>query len=210
MKLRIVAISDTHGFRPFWRIPSGDVLIHAGDMTLHGRLDEVIKFNKFLETLPHPHKLVIAGNHDFCFQSQPEASRACLTNCTYLQDQACTIQKIKFYGSPWQPAFRNMAFNLERGAALQAKWDLIPPDTNVLITHGPPWGICDRTFLGSSVGCRDLRQAVEKRNIQLHVFGHIHEAAGKMSKGRTIFVNASLCNLLYMPIHRPFAYDYEM
>lgn len=210
MKLRIVAISDTHGHRPWFRIPDGDVLVYAGDITRHGRLEEVINFNKFLGILPHSFKLVIAGNHDACFESQPEASKACLTNGIYLRDQSITIQGVKFYGSPWQPAFRDMAFNLPRGEALRDKWAFIPPDTDVLITHGPPWGQRDRTFLGSAVGCRDLLKAVGQLRIRLHVFGHIHEAAGQSSNGQTLFVNASLCNLLYLPLHHPFVYDYEL
>lgn len=205
--LKIVAFSDTHGHRPWFKIPDGDVLVFAGDMTRHGHLEEVRAFNEFLGGLPHPHKLVIAGNHDACFEKQPEASRACLTNCTYLQDEAVTIQGVKFYGSPWQPEFRNMAFNLPRGAALQAKWELIPTDTDVLITHGPPWGHQDRTFLGSTVGCPNLNQRVELLHVSLHIFGHIHESHGQSINRRTVFANVSACNLLYLPTRRAFVYD---
>ncbi len=207
--LKIVAFSDTHGFHPWFNIPDGDVLVFAGDMTLHGRLEEVIKFNEFLGSLSHPHKLVIAGNHDFCFETKPEASRASLTNGVYLQDELATIQGIKFYGSPWQPVFKDMAFNLPRGEALRAKWDCIPADTDVLITHSPPWGHNDRTFFGSNVGCRDLLQRVERLQIPLHIFGHIHESAGHSANERTIFANVSVCNLLYMPIHRPFFHEFS-
>lgn len=204
-KLKIIAFSDTHSRRPWFRIPEGDVLIFAGDMTLHGRLDEVVKFNEFLGRLPHPHKLVIAGNHDTCFQTYPAESRARLTNAIYLEDQSVTIQGVEFYGTPWQPVFRDMAFNLPR-EALRAKWDQIPASTDVLITHTPPHGRHDRTFFGSRVGCRELREAVERLQPALHLFGHIHEAHGQSTNGQTVFANVSICNLIYMPVRRPFVY----
>ncbi|MFZ5857906.1 MAG: metallophosphatase domain-containing protein [Chloroflexota bacterium] len=206
--LKIVAFSDTHGRRPWFKIPDGDVLVFAGDMTLHGRLDEVAKFNAFLGSLPHHHKLVIAGNHDACFESQPQESRTALTNAIYLQDEFTLIEGVKFYGSSWQPEFRNMAFNLPRGEALQAKWNLIPADTDILITHTPPWGQNDKTFLGSAVGCRELSETVKRLKIPRHIFGHIHEAHGRSASAETLFANVSVCNLLYLPIRRAFVFGF--
>ena len=207
MTLKIVALSDTHGRRPWFKIPDGDVLIHAGDMTLRGCLDEVVKFNDFLGTLPHPHKIIVAGNHDLCFETHTAECRSRLTNGVYLQDESVTIQGVKFYGSPWQPTFRDMAFNLPRGKEIQSKWDLIPPDTDVLITHGPPYGRGDQTLFSGAVGCRDLFQTVERLDIPLHIFGHIHEAAGQSVNGKTLFANVSVCNILYLPIQRPFVHE---
>jgi Icc-related predicted phosphoesterase len=209
MKLRIVAISDTHGLYRRIKIPAGDVLIHAGDMTRHGRLDEMDDFNEFLGTLPHPCKLIIAGNHDFSFESHPAESQRRLSNGTYLQDRGISVQGVNFYGSPWQPQFRDMAFNLARGPALQDKWRLIPQETDVLITHGPPRGQRDRSLLSGPVGCRDLMETVERIKPVLHIFGHIHEAAGQSSNGHTLFVNTSVCNALYWPVNQPFIYEFK-
>jgi Icc-related predicted phosphoesterase len=210
MTLRVVALSDTHGWHHPPQVPEGDVLIHAGDCTHLGRLDQLARFNDFLGRLPHRHKLVVAGNHDFCFARQPEASRACLTQATYLQDQAVTIEGFKFYGSPWQPVFHNMAFNLPRGPALRAKWDLIPTDTDVLITHTPPWGRRDQSILGRPVGCQDLGRAVERLpRLRLHAFGHVHEAAGEVRAGKILFVNAAVCNFFYLPVRRAVVCDLE-
>ena len=86
--VRIVAMADTHGYHDRLVVPDGDLLVHAGDITQRGSLDELAEFNDFLSRLPHRHKLVIAGNHDFCFQHQPEAARELLTAATYLQDEA--------------------------------------------------------------------------------------------------------------------------
>jgi len=197
--LRIVAISDTHAQHRAVDVPDGDVLIHAGDMTRHGDLDEVRDLNDFLGGLPHRVKLVIAGNHDFCFQDDREQAAALLSNCVYLQDEAFEFDGLAIWGSPWQPWFHDWAFNLERGAALRAKWDLIPAGTDILITHGPPAGHGDRTARGEAVGCRDLLEAVERLRPRLHVFGHIHEAAGVTRNEHTTFVNACSCDLRYRP-----------
>lgn len=175
-------------------------------MTLHGNLDEVVKFNNWLGNLPHPYKLIIAGNHDTCFETRLDDSRACLTNAVYLQDESVTILETKFYGSPWQPVFRDMAFNLPR-ESLRAKWERIPPDTDILITHTPPYGHNDRTFFGSRVGCIDLLESVERIQPSLHIFGHIHEAFGQSANGQTIFANVSVCNLFYMPMRRAMVFE---
>ena len=208
--LKIVAISDTHGHHHQVQIPDGDILVHAGDLTSHGKLDEVAAFNVFLGTLPHTHKVIIAGNHDFCFERQPTESRALLTNGLYLQDEAISIEGIKFYGSPWQPWFYNWAFNLERGPAIRAKWDLIPKDTDILITHGPPYGHGDRTARREFVGCKDLLDVVEQIRPYAHIFGHIHEGYGITNNSDTAFLNASTCTLTYEAINAPLVFQYQV
>lgn len=205
--LRIVAISDTHARHRSVDVPPGDLLIHAGDITRKGDMDEVRDFNDFLGSLPHPTKIVIAGNHDFCFEREREAASALLTNCIYLQDEATLVDGLKVYGSPWQPWFFDWAFNLQRGAPLRAKWDLIPADTDILITHGPPFGQGDRTARGEAVGCRELLAAVERVRPRVHVFGHIHEAAGVTHAAHTTFINACSCDLQYRPSLPPIVHD---
>ncbi len=189
--IRIVCLSDTHGNHRRLAVPEGDLLLHAGDITRRGELDILEDFNRWLGELPHPQKLIIAGNHDFCFEREPEAARAAITNARYLQDDAVEISGLKFWGAPWQPWFFNWAFNLHRGDALAAKWALIPGNTDVLMTHGPPFEILDRTTRGYDVGCRDLLERLGQFKPKLHLFGHIHEAAGVRWKDGTLFVNAS-------------------
>jgi predicted MPP superfamily phosphohydrolase len=110
--VRVVCISDTHNRTP-GEVPAGDILIHAGDFTRRGKIDQVEEFNKFLGSLDHPHKVVIAGNHDIGFHQQsaqrlhgrnfvPEAEvKAALTDCTYLEDAEVEILGLRIYGSPW-------------------------------------------------------------------------------------------------------------
>ncbi len=207
--MKIVAISDTHSLHWSLNIPEGDVLVHAGDLTNRGILEEVSEFNTFLGTLPHPHKIVIAGNHDFCFEDYRMDCEEALTNCIYLQDQEVTIDGVRFYGSPWQPWFYDWAFNLERGPEIRAKWDLIPEGIDVLITHGPPYGIGDLTARGDKAGCQDLLEVAEKLKPDLHIFGHIHEGFGVSYNGVTTFINASSCDHLYQPVNQPLIYEYN-
>ncbi len=190
--MKLIILSDTHGRHRDIAIPEGDVLIHAGDFGgMIGTLDDLHEFNQFLGELPHSHKILVAGNHDFCFEKQKQASRAALTNATYLEDEALEIDGVRFYGSPYQPQFLNWAFNLPRGEPLRRKWQLIPSDTDVLITHCPPHGIGDRTLYGRHVGCKELLARVREIKPRVHVFGHIHEARGRFEEGETLFINAA-------------------
>jgi Icc-related predicted phosphoesterase len=192
--VRIVALSDTHGFHRQVLVPAGDILIHAGDLTGRGSLEEVRDFNAYLGELPHQQKVIIAGNHDWCFEHNPVVARSLLTNGIYLQDQAVVIAGLTIYGSPWQPWFYDWAFNLPRGAALRAKWARIPGTTDILVTHGPPYGYGDTTDQGISAGCADLLSRIEHVRPKLHICGHIHEGAGVRTNGHTTLINASVCD----------------
>ena len=189
--MKIVCISDTHARHHLSTVPDGDILVHAGDLTSHGDLEDVESFDRWLGTLPHRHKVVICGNHDFCFQNQADRARARITNAIYLEDTGCEIEGLTFYGSPWQPWYGGWAFNLPRGEALAEKWAMIPDRLDILITHGPPEGILDTTNRGDRAGCRDLLLRVWEVKPRLHVFGHIHEAAGRVEIEEMICVNAS-------------------
>lgn len=188
--MRIVFVSDTHGLHRRTEVPPGDVLVHAGDCTKHGSLEDVEFFNEWLGTLPHAHKVVIAGNHDFCFQEQPAEARARLTNATYLQDEGCEVAGLRFYGSPWTPTFFDWAFMLSEDE-LAAKWALVPAGLDVLVTHGPPFGVLDLTNRDERAGSRTLLERVREVRPRVHVFGHIHEAAGRLDLDGTTFLNAS-------------------
>jgi predicted phosphodiesterase len=204
--LRLVIVSDTHGFHDA-SLPDGDVLIHAGDGCKRGTIDEARAWLDALRRQPHPHKLVIAGNHDRCFETTPELVRPLTHGLTYLQDDVTTIAGLRFWGAPWQPWFLSWAFNLQRGAEIAEKWALIPADIDVLVTHGPPHGILDRTYDDRPVGCEELRRVVDRIAPRVHAFGHIHEAYGTQVQGRTLFVNASICTLRYQPDQAPIVVD---
>jgi len=210
MAIRIVAISDTHGMHRQVQVPAGDILIHAGDLTHQGSLDEVRDFNAYLGELPHPHKIIIAGNHDFCFEDSPAAARALVTNAIYLQDQAVVIAGLTIYGSPWTSWFFDWAFNLRRGPELRAQWNRIPRSTNILVTHGPPRGYGDTNQDKESAGCADLPAVVKRVRPSVHIFGHIHTDAGVSENAYTTFINASTCDSNNRIRNPPIVYDYPM
>jgi predicted phosphodiesterase len=219
--MRIVCVSDTHGRHGDIDVPDGDLLIHAGDATMAGRPDELAPFDAWLGTLPHRHKVVIAGNHDRLFEDHPEEARRHITNALYLQDTEAVVDGLRIWGSPWQPWFLSWAFNLKRGAPLRAKWALIPSGIDVLVTHGPPHLIRDRVKgamaqglnlalgHGPNVGCEELREAVRRVRPRLHVFGHIHEGHGREETDGTMFVNASICDEAYRPVNPPVVVDLD-
>lgn len=209
--MRLVLISDTHNQHAELILPEGDVLIHAGDVSGRGSFSEIQSFLDWFASLDFKHKLFVAGNHDFFFEqaSAAEIQAMIPEGVLYLNDSAAQINGVKFWGSPITPWFYDWAFNRERGREIQAHWDLIAPDTDVLITHGPPAGILDRTISGEEVGCADLWEAVQNIHPKLHVFGHIHEGNGRIEKGNTSFINASILDHRYHRVHTPFVFDLE-
>ncbi len=198
MSPRLVLLSDTHNRHERLEVPTAQVLIHSGDFTRSGSKAEVLRFLDWLARQPAAHRLLVAGNHDRFAESAPEAMRAACVErgIAYLIDEEIEVAGLRVWGAPWTPRFRSMAFNLDRGEALAEKWRRIPDGIDILVTHGPPHGILDRVILGGArVGCEELRGAVERRNPRLHVFGHIHEAAGSVRVGSTRFVNAACCRI---------------
>lgn len=197
--MKLVCISDTHNQHNLLSIPDGDVLIHAGDATNLGTFQEINKFNQWLGTLPHKHKLYAAGNHDRLFESDYHTAKSLITNAIYLQDDEIVIDGIKFYGSPHTPWFHNWAFNIQRGEDIRVKWDRIPDDTDVLITHGPPYGILDKEG-DEHLGCEELLTRVNQlAKLKAHVFGHIHGGAGAFDHNGIVMVNASQLNRNHQP-----------
>lgn len=194
--MRIVFISDTHGRHDEVLLPHGDILIHLGDVSPRGKVYEIENFLDWFTEQPHTYKIFIAGNHDFYFEaSNTDTIKSKIPdNLIYLNDSGCEIEGIKIWGSPIQPEFFDWAFNRKRGSEIKKHWDLIPNDTDILLTHGPPHGILDKTMQGDLVGCEDLLKKVKLVKPKIHAFGHIHEAYGVFRDDNTKFINASLLN----------------
>lgn len=182
--------------------------MHAGDATMMGRPGEIAAFDRWLGTLPHKHKIFVAGNHDWLFQLDPAKARSLITNALYLEDAEAVVEGLRIWGSPWQPMFMDWAFNLPRGPRLAQKWALVPAGIDILITHGPPWGILDRVLHGEKVGCADLLRELARIRPKLHLFGHIHEGYGRDARDDTVFVNASICTADYRPTQPPIVIDF--
>jgi Icc-related predicted phosphoesterase len=206
--MKIVIVSDTHNYLNQVSVPEGDVLIHAGDATGLGTIREIAVFKSHLERLPHRHKIFVPGNHDWLFERDPNMARAILEGVTVLIDQEVEIEGLKIYGSPWSPRFFNWAFNMDRGEAIGEKWKKIPDSLDILITHGPPYGILDLTYDSRHVGCEELAEALKSRvKCRLHVFGHIHHSYGVFTRENSYSVNASICDETYRVANRPVVFD---
>lgn len=208
--MRIVTIADTHGMHDKVNVPDGDVLIHAGDFCSHGTMKDLEDFCAWLGVLPHKYKIIVAGNHDRIAQENFVFVNDAIDSAggIYLEDEQAVIKGVKFYGSPWTPSFMNWHFMADRGKGIAAKWQNIPNDTDVLITHGPPAGILDNVN-GLPCGCADLTERVHQiENLGWHVFGHIHEGYGMVETiFSPVFINASVCTDRYEPINKPIWFE---
>lgn len=210
--MKIVCISDTHKYNP--PIPDGDVLVHAGDFCGRGELDEIAGFDQWMAGLPHKHKVVIAGNHDIALQKEAVEAEALLQSCTYLRDSGVEIDGIKFWGVPWTPNYfpEHWSFNhASPGEHCQMVWDRVPEGTDVIVSHGPPFGHLDLTKSGNRAGCSIMLEAIERVKPRLVVCGHIHEGYGaKYLPGGAALINASICTTRPLrPSNAPFIFNLD-
>lgn len=202
--ITIDCISDLHGYLP--HLSGGDLLLIAGDLTGRDTKEEYARFLSWLGKLPYRCKVVIGGNHDGLIEKRiVTLGTDPALNIHYLCDSGIEFEGRKIWGSPWTPTFLNWHFMRDRGAPIKEKWDKIPSDTDILVTHGPPWGILDKTEEGIAVGCEELRKAVlERVKPKIHCFGHIHEEGGRTETYEgTRFVNASVVNERYRLVNKP-------
>lgn len=200
--MRLVVTSDTHGSHSLLpKLPDGDIFVHAGDFMNSGlHLEEIFSFNRWLGEQRIKHRVVCCGNHDRLFQNSPESARHFLANATYLENSGVTIDGVSFWGSPYTPECMNWAFMYRRGREANQYWDQIPAGLDVLITHGPPYGILDQTAPGQEhFGCPELLKAVQSKKPKIHIFGHIHGGAGLFENDNTRFINAAYLNERYRP-----------
>ena len=221
-KMKLTFISDTHTkhnqVTSF--LPGGDVIIHAGDVSSMGYKHELQQFLKWFNGLDnYTNKIFISGNHDWGFQNSPEMCQELLDfydKVTYLQDNLEVIgddysTAVKVYGSPWQPEFYNWAFNLPRmGEELKEKWEMIPMNTDILITHGPAWGHLD-TVIGQNMnlGCELLSERIKVVKPKIHVCGHIHSGYGYKFDGDTHYFNAAVLGERYTFDNKPFNVEWN-
>jgi Icc-related predicted phosphoesterase len=218
MEKIITFISDTHSKHKKLTndLIGGDYLIHGGDIMTNGYAPfEMIDFLEWFDGLNnYKNKIFIGGNHDRLIQNENDFFKSLLSeykNIHYLQDEEMIFDcdssdhKIKLYASPWQPEFFDWAFNLPRnGVELEKVWSKIPLDTDILITHSPPFGYLDKPYGHQmSVGCEILREVVDRNRPKIHIFGHIHGSHGYYYNGHTHFINASVLNEQYNYTNSP-------
>lgn len=210
--MKLCLISDTHtkhqriGLKKF----EADVLVHCGDITGNGGIAAITDFlTWFNEQKQFKYKIFIAGNHDWLFQRNNYLARKVVEDVgqgdiIYLENEEKVIENIKFYGTPVQPPFMNWAFNVYE-PKLSEYWKMIPDDTDVLITHSPPYMILDYVphsmqHEGSPTLYREIMDRIKPR---IHCFGHIHEGYGVVDMEDIKFINASCLDGDYMAVNDP-------
>lgn len=207
--MKITCVSDMHGKFP--TLEAGDLLIVAGDSTASGTVEQLSTFGTWLDNQPFRLKLVIAGNHDWLFQTNPMLAKNLLPgDVTYVEDQVVSIMQggLNIYGSPWTLEFKQWAF-MKKPEEMEAAWAKIPDGIDVLITHQPPHGILDSLHTGEHAGCPYLAAAVRRTQPRLHVFGHVHESYGVHVEGRTTYANVAYLNEHYQPTNSPFIFELD-
>lgn len=217
--MKLLCLSDTHNkhnFIPekYLVNPNNEIsmVIHAGDMTGSGSKQEIRDFFDWYSELPFNHKIVIPGNHDWFFEEAPEYEITSFLNeypgIIYLNDSGIEIEGYKIWGSGITPYFCAWAFN-RIGDTIKQHWDLIPLDTDILVTHGPIHGYLDMVGRYNK-GCPYLYERVmEMPGLRLFVCGHIHEDYGRvvLEPGNTIVINASVLDANYVMKNIPLIVD---
>lgn len=215
MAIKVVAISDTHNGHGKVVIPPCDILIHAGDESFRGKKEEIEAFAKWFDVQPAKHLVWIPGNHSLAVEKHWPGSKHWLADISprtnILMNSDVTLEGLKIWGSPVTPWFHDWAWNVNRGPAIKKYWDMIPTDTAIVVTHGPPYGILDEVSPGlphkTNVGCQDLMDAMLRIKPKVHIFGHIHEGYGQQRFKDTLYVNASIMTEHYDPENLPIIID---
>ena len=225
--MRIICISDTHCNHDEITVPEGDVLVHAGDSCVRGTLEELKSFGEWLVDLPHARKVIVLGNHDI--RGDRLDGRRYLDTLTdrgvdVLNGTSTDVGGLKVWGTPHSrslhgPASSDWAFGHRDGK--DQYFQAIPEDVDILVTHGPAYGVLDRCVVAryfgkpvqGPVGSVDLRKTINKTKPRLHIHGHIHECSGHkdsvLSCGhRILTVNAAIMDEAYNVSHLPKTVDF--
>lgn len=209
--MKIVCISDSHNKHDDIMIPSCDILISAGDYSSRGLPQEVRNFHQWLNNQDAKHIISVQGNHELWVENNFNDAKLIATevcpNIHFIDEGLVQVESLNIWCSAVTPWFCNWAWNRQRGDEIRRHWDLIPDNTDIIITHGPPYGYGDDTMFDGPVGCVDLRDAINRVRPTLHISGHIHYGYGVYKNDHTTFINASICDESYNPTNKPIVID---
>lgn len=231
--MKLTIISDTHNRHAEIEMPAvdpatgkaGDLLVHCGDATVRGEVDETLAFADWLAERAKDYAygaLFVPGNHDLIFRDRPQFASELMRGNVHVETHGpVDVGGRRIFASSWTPSMRagrptRWAFHYDRGSrAAGLRWADVPDDAEILVTHGPPLGILDDSgpeYLHQNAGCHELLAAVARLNLRgalgLHCFGHIHTGHGRLrwnqqDAGRLLFVNAAVVGNDYEPAGRP-------
>jgi len=205
--IKICCFSDTHNQHRRLKIPECDILIFAGDagITSYEKLED---FNNWLGSLNVKHRIITMGNHDrYCEEIYRNNCKLFFTNAIYLENESVQIEGIRFWGSPYSKIFNNWSFMADDDY-LAHIWEYIPDNTDIVITHGPAFGILD--VVGwQSEGSQSLRKRIDEIKPKIHIHGHIHECYGFIKREHTEHINASILDGAYNFVNEPVEFEYN-
>ena len=232
--MRIVALSDQHGFLP--EVPPCDLLIVAGDVCPDwiGKVDaerEPLRQKEWfdqqarpwLAAAPAAHRILTWGNHDWCGQAcdfggdAPEAAPS--TSLQIVVDRRTSVPStngsgsISIWATPWSRLFMTWAF-MKPEAGLAEVYSAIPSGIDILVTHQPPYGYGDRLVNERSgveehLGSHELLSAIERIKPRLVICGHIHSGHGYFEHAGIPIYNVSVVNDQYELVRSPTVIDIE-
>lgn len=209
---KIVCISDTHNQHDQLTLPPGDILLHSGDFTNLGKIGEIQDFFNWMSSQPYTYKVLICGNHEKEVSERDDLliPMADSWGLNLIHNKEIEIMGLKFYGEPRSPEC-GWGWGYSPGQEAEEVWSKIPANIDVLVTHGPPYGIADSVFKRfdswsaprwGHLGCPALRRRVEDIKPRLHVCGHIHEGWGIYPQSWGVLVNASIKDEKYYPANK--------
>lgn len=216
MTTKLTFMSDTHSKHHLIskeQLGEGDIIFHSGDFTQMGYKGEIKMFLKWFSSLDYTYKVFIAGNHELGLEKNRLILPEEYTNkgVIYLQDEEVILEGLKIYGTPWQPEFGGWEFNLPRNSKkLKQKWNNIPLDVDILLTHSPVYGILDTNREGIHCGCEMLYERVSKIKPWIHAWGHIHEAYGQKTIDNREMLNSSILDRNYQVAHSPIRMEIDI
>lgn len=199
--MRCLATADLHGYLP--DIPDCDILFIAGDILNDGHQFQHLKYKVkyWLEELckRNIHVVATPGNHDFFLQNRPEEVDKLRLNWILLRHEFYEYKGLRIFGSPYSNQFGEWAYMLPE-SDLDLKWKEIPRNLDVLMVHGPAWGILDLSPYGNThTGSHSLLKHIADFGPKVFLHGHIHSGYGQSKINRTTVYNCSYVDEQYWP-----------
>lgn len=208
--MKICCTSDLHGYLPI--IPECDLLLIAGDICPYWnhnieyqRLWLEQAFNPWIKDVPASKKIGTWGNHDFIGQQRGTEELLIQSGFDILIDLLIVYKNLKIWGSPWTREFLKWAFMKTAEELAELHQNI--PESDIILSHGPPHGLCDLVYRKrdnyENVGSPALSKYIIEVQPKLVVCGHIHCGAGIRKLGETTIINASYVDEQYKPYNPP-------
>lgn len=218
---RIICLSDSHGQLIDYDLTGIDILLHAGDYTFKGKNDYIGQLqyfeNEFCPWIRRmadqiEHVYYINGNHE-TYQEKLNIginfNDVTAIHCVDMREIHLPYWDISLFGFPYTNRFGGWGFNVDDTPESMGRFcGHIPSGVDIILSHGPPFGIQDTVLEGFSVGSKQLLKRIQEINNPLTIFGHIHSGYGVSQKDNQTFINCAIMDEEYRPINKPVLIDF--